>query len=52
MLQAFKKLLGADEDSKAARLKAAEEERLEREKRLLGQKEALKAGLEAKKDRD
>lgn len=50
MLEALKKLLGADEESKARRAEAAEQERREREKRILEQREALKKTVEAERE--
>jgi hypothetical protein len=50
MFQAIKKLLGADEEAKAARQKAAEEERLEREARVQQRKEALEKNANASQD--
>jgi len=50
MLQAIKKLLGADEESKAARERAAEEERREREARIQQRKGALERNAKASQD--
>ncbi|MGF1609370.1 MAG: hypothetical protein ACFCUQ_08240 [Kiloniellales bacterium] len=50
MFQAIKKLLGADEETKAARQKAAEEERREREARVQQRKDELEKTAEASRD--
>jgi hypothetical protein len=50
MWQAIKKLLGADEETKAARERAAEEERREREQRVQQQKEDLEKNLKARQE--
>jgi non-homologous end joining protein Ku len=52
MLKALKKLVGADEESKARRKEAAEQERREREQRVQQQREALKKSVEAEKKQD
>lgn len=52
MLEALKKLVGADEEGKARRAAAAEQERREREKRIQEQREALKKTLEAEKNQE
>ena len=49
MLEVLKKLVGADEESKARRKEAAEQERREREQRVQQQREALKKTVEAEK---
>lgn len=50
MLDLLKKLVGADEESKARRREAAEQERREREQRVQERKEGLKHTAEAEKD--
>lgn len=50
MLEALKKILGMDEESKAARAKVAEQERLEREKRMAQEKDALERVTELEKE--
>jgi hypothetical protein len=49
MIEALKKMFGMDEETKAARAKVAEQERLEREKRMSQEKEALEKVVEAEK---
>ena len=49
MLDALKKLIGADEESKAQRRKAAEQERREREQRIQERKDELERAVEAEK---
>lgn len=50
MLDALKKILGLDEESKKAREKAAEEERREREERVAQAKQGLEKVAEAQKE--
>lgn len=50
MFQAIKKLLGADEEAKAARKKALEVEQREREARVQQRKEALEKSAKASQD--
>jgi len=50
MWDALKKLVGADEESKARRQVAIEEERREREQRIQAGKEALERTIKADQD--
>jgi len=49
MFEALKKLVGADEESKARRRELDEQEQREREARVRQHKEALQKGVEAQK---
>ncbi len=51
MWDALKKLIGADEDSKARRQMALDDERREREQRIQAGKEALARTIQANDDR-
>lgn len=50
MWELLKKLVGADEGSKARRREAAEEERRDREQRIRERKEGLERTAESEKD--